>query len=107
MSKGDGALEHLRNKLESAESDLREMGYQTDRCVGPPGVHLANQRFDGEIILLVLFGSLTAQSGESTIMLAAGDRMHVPSGVPFSVRVEGESSAYWIQAFRADPIGPK
>lgn len=107
MTKGVRALEDLRKKLESAESDLRGMGYQTDRCVAPPGAQLGNQRFDGEIVLLVLFGSLIAQSGESSIALANGDRMHVPSGVPFSVRVEGQTSAYWIQAFRPDPIGPK
>jgi quercetin dioxygenase-like cupin family protein len=79
------------------------MGYQTDRCVTPPGAHLGDQRFGGEILLLVLFGRVMAQSNGATIELASGDRLHVPSGVPFTLRVEGETSAYWIQAFRADP----
>lgn len=102
----DHALEELRQKLDHAEADLRGMGYRTDRCVGPPGVHLGNQRFDGETLLLVLFGKLTALSNETTVFLAPGDRLHVPSGVPFTLRVEGEATAYWIQAFKPDPIGP-
>ena len=105
VSAGDDALDSLRQRLESAETDLRGMGYQTDRCVSPPGAHLGNQRFDGEILLLALFGRLMAQSNDATIELTAGDRLHVPSGVPFTLRVEGETSAYWIQAFRPDPIG--
>jgi hypothetical protein len=107
VSAEDPALHSLRQRLEAAEADLRGMGYQTDRCVSSPGALLGNQRFDGEILLLVLFGKIMAQSNEATIELTAGDRLHVPSGVPFTLRVEGETSAYWIQAFRPDPLGPE
>lgn len=105
MSAADPSLLSLRNKLEQTEAELRGMGYTTERCVSPPGAQLGNQRFDGETLILVLFGRLWTQSNETVVELATGDRLHVPSGVPFTLRVEGETSAYWIQAFRADPTG--
>ncbi len=81
------------------------MGYRCDRCVSPPGAQLGNQSFGGEILILVLFGRIWTQSDETIIELSAGDRLHVPSGVPFTLRIEGETPAYWLQAFRPDPTG--
>ena len=101
------SLLSLRRKLEETESELGAMGYQVERCVSHPGAQFGNQRFDGEILILILFGRLWTQSNEAEVLLNAGDRLHVPSGVPFTVRVDGETPVYWIQAFRPDPLSER
>ena len=103
MTPEDQALISLKRKLDQTEAELRGLGYEVDRCVTPPGAQLGNQRFEGAILILVLFGRLWTQSGETVIVLGAGDRLDVPSGVPFTLRAEGETSAYWLQGFKADP----
>ncbi len=103
MNADDPALASLRRNLERTEADLRRLGYATERCVAPPGATISNQLFEGEILILVLFGCLWTQSNEQTVELGPGDRLHVPSGVPFALRVIGETSVYWLQAIRPDP----
>jgi quercetin dioxygenase-like cupin family protein len=105
VSDPEAALQSLRRKLEQTEQELRNLGYQVERCVNPPGAQIGNQRFDGEILILVLFGRIRSQSGETMVDLVEGDRLHVPSGVPFTLVVEGETPGYWLQAFRPDPTG--
>jgi len=98
------ALVKLQRHLERAESDLREEGFEVDRCVTPPGALLSDQAFDAEVLILVLFGSMEVQSSETIVTLAAGDRLQVPSGVPYALRTAGETNAYWLHARRKDPV---
>jgi quercetin dioxygenase-like cupin family protein len=100
------ALASLRRHLERAEADLRGEGYTVDRCTTPPGALLSDQAFDAEVLILVLYGLLEVRSNESTMRLGAGDRLHVPSGVPYSLQTVGEGSVYWLHARRSDPVAP-
>jgi quercetin dioxygenase-like cupin family protein len=102
VNAADSALRSLQVRLDQTETELRGMGYEVERCVSHPGAQLGNQRFDGAVVILVLFGRLWTQSNESVVELGPGDRLYVPSGVPFSLRAEGETPAYWIQGFKPD-----
>jgi len=97
-----GPLESLRLRLNETEAELRGLGYTTDRCVYPPGAFLSHQVFEGEVVVLLLYGRILVTSNQQSAELHPGGRVRVPSGVPFSLRVLGETSAYWIQAFRPD-----
>lgn len=101
----DARLISLRHNLEKAESELRDQGYIVERCVTPPGVRLSSQLFDQEILILLIFGSLVTQSNEEEVELAAGDRLRVPPGVPFSLQASGETPAYWLHALRTERDG--
>jgi quercetin dioxygenase-like cupin family protein len=97
-------LVKLQRHLERAESDLRGEGFDVDRCITPAGALLSDQAFDAEVLILVLYGSMEVQSSETTVTLVAGDRLQVPSGVPYALRTAGESNVYWLHARRKDPI---
>jgi mannose-6-phosphate isomerase-like protein (cupin superfamily) len=94
----DSRLDSLRRRIEETEEDLRALGYSVDRCVTPPGVRLSNQIFDERCMILVLFGRLQVTSNEETVLLAAGDRVEIPSGVPYALEAEGDVTAYWLHA---------
>jgi len=102
IAERDG-LESLRERLAQIEEELRGLGYETDRCVNPAGARIAHQVFGDEILILVLFGKLRTESDGRLLVLGVGDRLCVPAGVPFTIEVLGETSAYWIQAHRPDP----
>ncbi|MBD3162606.1 MAG: hypothetical protein GF346_09585 [Candidatus Eisenbacteria bacterium] len=105
MSGGDPRLEALRLRLERTEADLRERGYRTERCVAHPGSRMANQILSQETLVLLLYGRVSIESGGERVELRGGGRMHVPSGVPYVLTVEGEEAAYWLQGRRAERPG--
>lgn len=98
MTDEDPRLSSLRNRIEKTEEDLRALGYSVDRCVTPPGARLSNQIFDERCLILVLLGHLQVTSNEETILLAPGDRVEIPSGVPYALEAGEETTAYWLHA---------
>ena len=94
----DPRLDSLRRRIENTEEDLRAVGYQVDRCVSPSGIRLSNQIFDERTVILVLLGRLHIISNEETCLLGPGDRVEIPSGVPYTLEAEGQSTAYWLHA---------
>ncbi|MDM7915372.1 MAG: cupin domain-containing protein [Candidatus Eisenbacteria bacterium] len=105
---GDGErLRDLRSALESAEKDLRALGYSVERVVTHPGATLAGQRYEEEVEILVLWGFLVLERDGETRVLGPGGRAHVPPGVPFSIQARGETPAYWLHASRTEKPSPR
>ncbi len=102
MSEADPRLDSLRRSIEQTESDLRALGYTVERSVMNPGAILSNQIFDEKTMIIVLFGRIRVTSNEQTEVLGPGDRLEVPSGVPYALQVEGETAAYWLHALLKD-----
>lgn len=103
----DPRLESLRRRIEETEADLADLGYQVDRCVTPPGVRLSNQIFDERCLILVLLGHLQITSKEETLLLGPGDRVEIPSGVPYALQAEGETDAFWLHARVLEQTPPR
>lgn len=95
-------LEALRQKLHQTESELRDLGYRTERSVAHPGSTASNQTFGEETLILVLSGSLQVECQDQILALGPGDHLNVPGGVPYVMKVLGETAAYWIQANRKE-----
>ncbi len=100
----DPRLEPLRRTIEKTESDLRGLGYTVERCVLTPGAVLSNQIFDEKTLIVLLFGHIRVTSNEQSEHLGPGDRLEVPSGVPYALQVEGETAAYWLHALLNEDV---
>jgi mannose-6-phosphate isomerase-like protein (cupin superfamily) len=98
----DAPLESLRRRLQKTEGQLEDQGYRTERATAHPGYQASNQIFGEETLILVHFGTLRAEWQEQAVSLGPGDHLHVPAGVPYQLSVEGETTAYWIQAHRKE-----
>ncbi len=104
MIEEDPRLEPLRRTIEKTESDLRDLGYTVERCVMSPGAVLSNQIFDEKTLIILLFGRIRVTSNEQSEQLNPGDRLEVPSGVPYALQVEGETAAYWLHALPKEDV---
>jgi mannose-6-phosphate isomerase-like protein (cupin superfamily) len=98
----DGPLVAIRRRLEQTEGELERMGYTSERMVTHPGTVLSQQLLDREILILVLSGLLHVVQEAETYDLGPGERGHVPSGIPFSIRAGGDRTVYWIHATRPE-----
>lgn len=100
-------MEALRRQLEQTETELRGLGYRTELSLAHPGSTSSNQAFGEETLILVLAGSLGVECQDQVLTLGPGDHLHVPGGVPYLMRVLGETAAYWIQANREEKAEDK
>jgi mannose-6-phosphate isomerase-like protein (cupin superfamily) len=95
-------LRALQQRLEATEVELAAMGYRVERAVTHPGTLISQQMFDEETLILILHGEMLSRSGDQELVLGAGSRLRVPSGVPYTLQVVGEVSVYWIHARRRE-----
>jgi quercetin dioxygenase-like cupin family protein len=91
----DGPLHEaaMRRKLEAR-------GYGVTRHVYPPGVSFETHTHDVDKIDAVLSGRFRITLPEGEVILAAGDAIAVPRGVPHSAEVVGADPVVSLDAVR-------
>jgi|SRR5215813_4767893 len=89
----DGALSELamRRKLE-------QLGYQVTRYIYSPGTFFPSHTHATDKIDAVLSGSFRITMGKDSIVLIAGDFIHVPRGAEHSAEVVGEEPVVSLDA---------
>jgi len=90
---GDLSEQALRRKLEG-------MGYDVQRYDYPPGLWFARHVHEVDKIDAVLSGRFRISFPEGTVVLAAGDAVEVPAGIPHSAEVVGEEKVVSLDAVR-------
>jgi len=92
----DGELTErsLRQKLESR-------GYRVTRYVYPPGTRFPTHDHAVDKIDGVLSGRFRMSMGGQTVILEAGDCLHVPRGAAHSADVVGNEPVVSLDAVRA------
>jgi mannose-6-phosphate isomerase-like protein (cupin superfamily) len=98
----EASLRALCTRLEATEVELKQMGYRVEREVAHPGTLISQQTFEQETLILVLHGRMFTRSGDEGVELGPGSQLLVPSGVPYSLQVVGETSVYWLHAIRRE-----
>lgn len=98
----DERLAAIQRRLEETEAELAQMGYASERMVTHPGALVSQQLLEQEILILVLLGLLRVEREGVAYELGPGERIRIPSGVPFSVRAGASHTVYWIHAQRLD-----
>ena len=95
-SRSDGELTELklRHKLEAR-------GYQVSRYVYPPGTRFPPHDHAVDKIDAVLSGKFRMAMKGQSVVLEAGDCLHVPRGELHSAEVVGEESVVSLDAIKA------
>ncbi len=104
LESGSDKLASLRARLNETETELRDLGYRTERCVAHPGSRLSGQIFDEEVLILLLFGAIRTRIDQELVDLQPGERLEIPPGVPFTLMILGDANAYWLQASRKEDL---
>ncbi len=91
----DGKLTEaaLRRKLEAK-------GYQVTRYVYPPGTYFSPHTHAVDKIDAVLSGRFRITMGEHSVILEAGDAIHVPRGTEHSAEVVGDEDVISLDAVK-------
>jgi quercetin dioxygenase-like cupin family protein len=91
----DGALTEaaFRRKLAAR-------GYEVARYVYPPGTRFGAHTHTVDKIDAVLAGRFRIRMGGQTVILEAGDAVHVPRGAEHSAEVVGEETVVSLDAVK-------
>lgn len=83
----DGSLSEqaMRRKLE-------QLGYRVARYVYAPGTYFPSHTHSTDKIDAVLSGNFRISMGNDSVMLKAGDFIHVPAGAEHSAEVIGDQA---------------
>jgi quercetin dioxygenase-like cupin family protein len=85
--------ERLRERLESR-------GYDVSRYTYPPGMTLSEHTHSVDEIDAVLEGRFRIEMDGESVVLEAGDWVHVPAGIPHAAEVVGDESVVSLDATR-------
>jgi quercetin dioxygenase-like cupin family protein len=84
----------------SMRRKLEELGYRVARYIYSPGTFFPDHTHATDKIDAVLSGSFRIAMGDDSVVLKAGDFIHVPAGAVHSAEVIGSESVVSLDAIK-------
>ena len=81
--------------------DWRSRGYGCDLWVDPPGQQWEDYVHEVDELVMVVEGEVEFEIGGRVLHPRPGDELHIPAGVPHSVRNRGENVSRWLYGYRS------
>ncbi len=90
---GEFSERALRQKLE-------RLGYRVSRYVYPPGTYFAPHTHEVDKMDAVVSGRFRIRMGAASVVLEAGDAVHVPRGAEHEAEVIGDEAVVSLDAVK-------